>query len=358
MSPNRQRWLRAGISLGSLLLVALFMARGTTHYLAEVLLPIDEVEVRAQPDAPGSATASRRTRDAESVYCRSVFDTEVGSLCQAEGACSTDEDCAESQTCQSGACVDNQGCGGNDDCETGMLCQEGTCVIDPSSEQDYPNCAGTVRVVGTTVIPRRPAQSFASIAGASGTPMLYREGMNVEDWQLLSIETHRVLMQPSGGALCQVVMFAQEGAPPARPPAATTPAPSAVRVSTSTNSSGPSTAELDSNITRVSDSQYRVNRTLLNSVLEDQGALMRSARVIPHQEGGQTVGVKLYGIRRNSLLGRLGIQNGDMLRSVNGFNMTEPDEALRAYTRLRNAENLTVSLVRRGQPVNIEYAVQ
>jgi len=153
-------------------------------------------------------------------------------------------------------------------------------------------------------------------------------------------------------------MFAEEATNPSpRPSTPTPPASSAVRVSTS-NNSGPSSAELDSNITRVSDTQFRVNRSLLNSVLEDQGALMRTARVIPHQENGQTVGVKLYGIRRNSLLGRLGIQNGDMLRSVNGFNMTEPDEALRAYTRLRNSENLTVSLVRRGQPVNIEYAVQ
>ncbi len=32
----------------------------------------------------------------------------------------------------------------------------------------------------------------------------------------------------------------------------------------------------------------------------------------------------MYGIRRNSLLGRLGMQNGDVLRTINGFDMTMP----------------------------------
>lgn len=344
------------------MLVALFAARGTTEVVAGMLLPIDEVRVVAgRGGERPSQSAEGTTRNPETVYCQNVFDPETGSLCGQEGACESDSDCAESQACTDGVCADNVGCGGNDDCDGAMICEDGTCVPDPNAEHEYATCTGTVRLVGTMVFPRRREQSYASISAATGTPLLYREGMRVEDWQVRSIEPHRVLMQPTSGSLCQIAMFSEAvvAASTPTPPSRPDTSQATVRVNPSPRAgAGPSAAELDSNITRVSDTQFRVNRSMLNGVLEDQGALMRAARVIPHQENGRTVGVKLYGIRRNSLLGRLGIQNGDMLRQINGFNMSEPDEALRAYTRLRNSENLTVSLVRRGQPVNIEYTVQ
>ena len=70
------------------------------------------------------------------------------------------------------------------------------------------------------------------------------------------------------------------------------------------------------------------------------------------------VGVKLYGIRRNSLLGKLGLQNGDLLRTINGFEMSSPDTALEAYSKLRTSNNLSVAVVRRGRPMNVEYDIQ
>jgi general secretion pathway protein C len=67
--------------------------------------------------------------------------------------------------------------------------------------------------------------------------------------------------------------------------------------------------------------------------------------------------VKLYGIRRSSLLGKLGLQNGDMMRTINGFDMSSPDSALEAYTKLRSAGNLSIATVRRGAPVTMEYDI-
>ena len=116
--------------------------------------------------------------------------------------------------------------------------------------------------------------------------------------------------------------------------------------------------ELDRGITKVSERSYTIERGLVDRLLANQAALMRTARVIPHEEGGRVVGVKLYGIRRNSLLGRLGVQNGDMLRTINGYDMSSPDSALEAYARLRTADHLTLSVVRRGQPTTIDYNIR
>ena len=70
------------------------------------------------------------------------------------------------------------------------------------------------------------------------------------------------------------------------------------------------------------------------------------------------VGIKLYGIRRLTLLGKLGFQNGDLLRSVNGFDLSNPESLLDAYTKLRTLDHVSVVLTRRGEGRTLEYQVQ
>jgi general secretion pathway protein C len=65
-------------------------------------------------------------------------------------------------------------------------------------------------------------------------------------------------------------------------------------------------------------------------------------------------GIRLFGIRSDSLLGLLGIQNGDRLESINGFALGSPAEALEAYARLNRSPNLNLRLNRRGRPLGID----
>jgi general secretion pathway protein C len=134
---------------------------------------------------------------------------------------------------------------------------------------------------------------------------------------------------------------------------AETPAPTG-----DTGIAGIEPADLDANITAVSDTSWTITRSLVDRLLANQAALMSAARVIPHEEDGRVVGVKIYGIRRSSLLGRLGIQNGDMLRTINGYDLTEPNAVLEAYTNLRAADHLTLNVVRRGAATTLDYSIR
>jgi len=75
--------------------------------------------------------------------------------------------------------------------------------------------------------------------------------------------------------------------------------------------------------------------------------------VVPEQQDGAIVGVRLFGIRPGSLLATLGLQSGDRLESINGLSVASPEEALEAYARLRTAERLNVRLSRSGKPVEL-----
>ena len=327
MGNARQRRIEIAIILVTLGLCALFLAQGMTAILAGALLELDPSVVAPAALRRAGAAPTGESVDATNILRRNIFDSETGDLT----AVAVVADAAE----------------------------EEEVVLDPNAPP--PPCEGSIRLVGALVNARYPEWSFAAITGPDGKAMLYRAGMSIEGRELMAIASSLVFMKPSGGALCTLSMFHTGDAAP-RPATATPSTPAVVSraepAGGGDDEGGISSAEMEQGINRVSDTEFTVARGLVDQLLENQAELMRTARIIPHQEGGRTVGVKLYGIRRNSLLGRLGLQNGDMMRTINGYDMTSPDSALEAYSRLRGANNLSVAVVRRGQAMTIDYNIQ
>jgi len=160
--------------------------------------------------------------------------------------------------------------------------------------------------------------------------------------------------------VCQALMFsdktAKEGAAaPEAAPVAAAPADDARK--TRRGTAPPVPSEISDKIQKVSETEFNVDRSVIDNILENQAQLMRSARIVPEQKDGKTVGIRLFGIRQDTLLGTLGMQNGDRLEKINGFDMASPEKALEAYARLRTATSLTVQVQRRGKPLTIEYKI-
>lgn len=101
-----------------------------------------------------------------------------------------------------------------------------------------------------------------------------------------------------------------------------------------------------------------LTRQELDRALEDQAMLMRSARVVPVTGvDGRVAGVRLYGANAGSYLARLGLESGDLLQTVNGYDVTSPEKSLEAYARLRSSDELRVGIVRRGIPMTLVYRI-
>lgn len=86
-------------------------------------------------------------------------------------------------------------------------------------------------------------------------------------------------------------------------------------------------------------------------------ALLRTVKVVPEQRNGKLVGLRLFGIKAGSLLGSLGLKNGDRLEAINGFEIADPTKALEAYARLRTAKHLQVRLDRSGRPLELDLNI-
>ena len=195
-----------------------------------------------------------------------------------------------------------------------------------------------------------PSWSFAAIAGADGKPILRRQGDDVAGYTVHYIGWSTVWML-QGSTRCRMEVGGKAPVKGAPPPATAVPEPGGKR-------SKKVPPEIASKIHKISENEFSVERSVVDSILENQAELMRSARIVPEKEGDKVVGIRLFGIRPDSLLGTLGLENGDRLQSINGFDMASPEKALEAYSRLRTADHLTVAINRRGKNQNIDFNIK
>jgi general secretion pathway protein C len=302
-------------------IAAYFQASGLTNLIGAVLAPASGV-----PPFVGRALVPPRLGDADrdlhatSILERNPFDHVTGPL----GPFS--KSAAEAQE-------DEQGPPGSD-WYRDPACEVAKVVLIASSED--------------------PAWSFAAILGPDGKTVLRRRGEDFYGGKVTFIGDQRPSPRPEGeqrglwdrvwltapnGMRCQLQLGAKMGkmAMPPRPP-------------------GPPN-ELMSKIRQRGEHEFDVDRTAIDALIANPAELMK-VRVVPEKEGDRVVGLKLSGIRPTSLLGALGIQNGDRLTSINGFEMNDPQKMLEAYSKLMRADHLTASVVRNGQPVNLDFAIK
>ncbi len=116
--------------------------------------------------------------------------------------------------------------------------------------------------------------------------------------------------------------------------------------------------DIKDGVKKVGKNTYEIDRGMLNEQLDDLGKLSRQARVIPHYRDGKPQGFKIVGVRPGSLYSHIGVRSGDVLKSVNGEEVTSPTKALELYEQLKNSDNVNLEVERRGRPTNLEYLIK
>jgi general secretion pathway protein C len=105
------------------------------------------------------------------------------------------------------------------------------------------------------------------------------------------------------------------------------------------------------------EGRFRVDRGMVDSARANMGTLLQSARMIPHMENGQTTGFRLVGMQRGSLLEQLGLRLGDVVVEINQVRLDSPEKALQIFQQVREANNISLGLIRNGQPQTFEYSL-
>ena len=77
---------------------------------------------------------------------------------------------------------------------------------------------------------------------------------------------------------------------------------------------------------------------------------MRPMSVAPYYVSGQMQCYRVYPGRDRKLFASLGLRPGDLIKDIDGAALTNPQQATQIFQNLGNAEQVSVTVERNGQP--------
>ncbi|MFO7157010.1 MAG: type II secretion system protein GspC [Pseudomonadota bacterium] len=193
-----------------------------------------------------------------------------------------------------------------------------------------------------TMVANRPEWSFATIRKSGGEHVgVYLVGDEIEGATVLEIERLRVILLNQGRK--EYIAIDESKTGELQRLASATPTPSA------TSSRGGAPQVEPAEVRQVGNDTYEISREDVERQLANLSALATQARVVPSFKDGKANGFKIFSIRPGSLYQKIGLQNGDVIRKINGYAIDSPEKALELYAKLRESSRIEVELERRGK---------
>ncbi|MDX8401040.1 MAG: type II secretion system protein N [Mariprofundaceae bacterium] len=100
------------------------------------------------------------------------------------------------------------------------------------------------------------------------------------------------------------------------------------------------------------------SRRRIERGIRDFPKLLSQARVVPHFVDGKADGFVITDIVPGSLYAQAGLQNGDVIRKVNGQQVTSAQQAMAMYQALEKASAIDLEIERAGQMLQLHYDIR
>ncbi len=310
------------LAMGALLATAAyFQADGVAQLVAARLLPSAPAPVARTSVVTGPTGRDASARDAQPILDRNPFDSVTGPIGRAPAASAAPTEPSAPAP-----------------------------VGDPYK---VPACSGVKASLVT--VADDPSWSFAALT-SNGKSELRRtndpigsskvEHIGWKDSPDPDLSARVWLLE--GGALCIVEMGTGERAAPKKPVVS----PTDDGTKSSKGKKSKLASEIESKIKKVGENRYEVERSGVEQIIQNYAKLAGSLRTRATKDG-----MKLSGVKPDSILGKLGMKNGDLMQSINGFDMSDPEKAVDAYAKLRSAGQLSIAIGRDGSSQTIEIQI-
>lgn len=101
-----------------------------------------------------------------------------------------------------------------------------------------------------------------------------------------------------------------------------------------------------------------IDRETIDNSLKNINQLMSQVKIRPHFKDGKPNGLLLSHVQQNSIFKDMGLQNGDIVKGVNGKEIQSVDDALKFYDSLKSSSAVELQIERGGDVLSINYQIQ
>jgi len=192
-----------------------------------------------------------------------------------------------------------------------------------------------------TMVASSSKDSLATVvltAHADAKFVLLSEGDSLGEALVVAIEAKRVVFTQGG----QEKVLNLLGEAKQSPVVATTTTPP------------PVAGAADSSIQQTGPYKYEVDKAVITDFMKNMASASSGARIMPDANGG----FKVSFVRSSSVFYKLGVRSGDVISSVNNIQLDSIDQTFALYTKLKDANHLTLSVNRGGQTINMDYTIR
>lgn len=105
---------------------------------------------------------------------------------------------------------------------------------------------------------------------------------------------------------------------------------------------------------------YSIDRKEVDAALTNLNEVLTQARCLPNFEAGKPSGYRCFQIVPGSIYDKLGMQENDVITSINGQPINDPAKAFTLLTSLRDqsTRNIELTLNRGGRVMNLQYDIE
>ena len=212
----------------------------------------------------------------------------------------------------------------------------------PTGERDIAATKQTdlnVKLLGTAVA-ANPGHSYAIIEDlATREQLLYHVGDDILDAATLTrVEWDRVVLSRNGAE--EILDLSLDRTPRGQVATRAVAAAGAGR------------------IRKTANNKYVIDRREVEDTVKNLNEVFTQARAVPFFREGKTVGFRVFAIKPGSVFERIGLKNGDIVRRVNGVELTDPTKAITLFTELQNEGHIAVDLDRSQKAQSFSYEIR
>ena len=195
---------------------------------------------------------------------------------------------------------------------------------------------------------------------------LYRIGDSVQEAEIKQIYRGKIVLHHNGNdeILSMVESSGTSGiennnVPPPSPRATSRSRRARRAVTRAPVSPEPGAVDEEPGITQeIEEEVIPIQQDELQSSINNLNELLTQVRVRPYFRQGKPEGLIVSQIQSDSIFARLGLMNGDIIASVNGQQMSTPEEAFQLYNSLKSGSPVSIEITRRGQKKMLTYEIQ
>jgi type II secretion system protein C len=234
-----------------------------------------------------------------------------------------------------------------------------------------------LKLIGTSMQSR--SKPYAIIEDPTGNESLYQVGEDIPDaGRLVGVEVNRALIDRGGHRVAiEIPTSDLPEVPPSKlglPPGAIRgpmlrglpaamrrklerlrargPAPAAAG-DDDNNSDNDSDDNSKLELKKLGPGKFEVSRAEVQQTMENPAQFFSQMRALPHFVNGKTDGFSISQVQPGSVFQQLGLQDGDLLTSIDGQPVTNPMQAMGLIQAVKTASAIDLIVNRGGSPTSV-----